>query len=145
MSAVYEMMRRPNTLIGLGDGGAHVGIMCDATDLTHALTHWTRDRIRGDRLPVEDIVHRLTDANAEAIGLTDRGRIAPGLKADINIVDYDRLQLQVPEVLYDLPAGGKRLLQRSVGYDATIISGTPVWRNGEATGALPGRLLRSGG
>lgn len=145
MSAVYEMMRRPNTLIGLGDGGAHVGIMCDATDLTHALTHWTRDRIRGDRLPVEDIVHRLTSANAEAIGLTDRGRIAPGLKADINIVDYDRLQLQVPEVLYDLPAGGKRLLQRSVGYDATIISGTPVWRNGEATGALPGRLLRSGG
>jgi N-acyl-D-aspartate/D-glutamate deacylase len=145
MSAVYEMMRRPNTLIGLGDGGAHVGIMCDATDLTHALTHWTRDRIRGDRLPVEDIVHRLTSANAEAIGLTDRGRIALGLKADINIVDYDRLQLQVPEVLYDLPAGGKRLLQRSVGYDATIISGTPVWRNGEATGALPGRLLRSGG
>jgi N-acyl-D-aspartate/D-glutamate deacylase len=145
MAAVYEMMRAPNTLIGLGDGGAHVGIMCDATDMAHALTHWTRDRTRGERLPVEAVVRRLTHANAEAIGLVDRGRIAPGLKADINVVDYDRLQLCVPEVLYDLPAGGKRLLQRSVGFDATIISGVPVWRDGEATCDLPGRLLRSGG
>jgi N-acyl-D-aspartate/D-glutamate deacylase len=144
MAPVYEMLRHPHTLIGLGDGGAHVGIMCDATDMTHALTHWTRDRTRGERLEVEDVVHRLTLANAQALGLTDRGRIAVGMKADLNVIDYDRLQLCVPEVLYDLPAGGKRLLQRSVGYTATIVNGVPVWRNGEPTGQLPGRLLRSG-
>lgn len=145
MAPVHEMLQHPNTVIGLGDGGAHVGIMCDATDMTHALTHWTRDRTRGARLPIEDIVRRLTHANAREMGLTDRGLIAPGLKADINVVDYDRLQLRAPEIHYDLPAGGKRLLQRSEGYDATIVSGVPVWRDGEATGAYPGRLLRSGG
>ena len=89
------------------------------------------------------IVRRLTLANAHAIGLHDRGRIAPGLKADINVVDYDQLRLSAPRVHYDLPAGGKRLLQPSSGYDATLVSGVPVWREGEATGALPGRLLRS--
>ena len=144
MAPVYDMLRHPNTIIGLGDGGAHVGIMCDATDMTHGLTHWTRDRTRGGRVALEDMVRRLTSANADAIGLADRGRIRAGQKADINVVDYDRLQLQLPEVHYDLPAGGKRLLQRSVGYDATIVAGVPVWRHGEATGALPGRLLRSG-
>ena len=144
MAPVYEMLRDRNTVIGLGDGGAHVGIMCDATDMVHALTHWTRDRVRGERLPLVDIVRRLTLANAQEMGLCDRGAIVVGMKADINVVDYDRLQLQVPEVLYDLPAGGKRLLQRSVGFDATIVAGVPVWRDGEATGALPGRLLRSG-
>jgi N-acyl-D-aspartate/D-glutamate deacylase len=144
MAPVYDMLQHPNTLIGLGDGGAHVGIMCDATDMTHALTYWTRDRTRGGRLPLPDIVRRLTLANAQAIGLHDRGRIAPGLKADINVVDYEQLQLSAPRMHYDLPAGGKRLLQPSTGYDATVVSGVPVWRNGEATGALPGRLLRSG-
>ncbi|MEM7255351.1 MAG: amidohydrolase family protein, partial [Pseudomonadota bacterium] len=144
MAPVYHMLQHPHTLIGLGDGGAHVGIMCDATDLTHALTHWTRDRTRGERLPVPDIVRRLTSANAEALGLHDRGRIAPGLKADINIIDYDRLRLGVPEIHYDLPAGGKRLLQSATGYVATVVSGDVVWREGEPTGALPGRLLRSG-
>lgn len=143
MAPVYDMLRHPNTLIGLGDGGAHVGIMCDATDMTHALTYWTRDRTRGARLPLADIVRRLTLANAQAIGLHDRGRIAPGLKADINVVDYDQLRLSAPRVHYDLPAGGKRLLQPSSGYDATVVSGVPVWRYGEASGALPGRLLRS--
>ncbi|MDE0808240.1 MAG: amidohydrolase family protein [Alphaproteobacteria bacterium] len=144
MAPVFDMLRHPNTIIGLGDGGAHVGIMCDATDMVHALTHWTRDRARGERLPIPDIVRRLTLANAREMGLMDRGCIAPGMKADINVVDYDRLQLQVPEVRYDLPAGGKRILQRSTGFDATLVAGVPVWRDGEATGALPGRLLRSG-
>lgn len=144
LSPVHEMLGHPNTLIGLGDGGAHVGIMCDATDMAHTLTHWTRDRTRGPKHRVEDMVRRLTAANAEAIGLKDRGRIAPGLKADINVVDYDRLQLGLPQVHYDLPAGGKRLLQQATGFEATIVAGVPVWRDGEATGALPGRLLRSG-
>ena len=144
MAPVYEMLGHPNTLIGLGDGGAHVGIMCDATDMVHTLTHWTRDRTRGPRHRIEEVVRRLTSANAEAIGLHDRGRIAASMRADINVVDYEALQLQVPEVRYDLPAGGKRLLQRSKGFDATIVAGVSVWRHGEATGALPGRLLRSG-
>ena len=125
MAPVHEMLRHRHTVIGLGDGGAHVGIMCDATDMAHALTHWTRDRVRGGRLPLADIVRRLTLANAQEMGLRDRGAIAVGMKADINVVDYDRLQLQVPEVRYDLPAGGKRLLQRSVGFDATIVAGVP--------------------
>ena len=144
MAPVYEMLGHPNTLIGLGDGGAHVGIMCDATDMVHTLTHWTRDRTRGPKHRIEEVVRRLTSANAEAIGLHDRGRIAASMRADINVVDYEALQLQVPEVRYDLPAGGKRLLQRSKGFDATIVAGVSVWRHGEATGALPGRLLRSG-
>jgi len=144
LAPVYEMLEHPHTLIGLGDGGAHVGIMCDATDMVHTLTHWTRDRTRGPKHPIEKLVQRLTSANAEAIGLYDRGRIAAGMRADINVVDYESLQLQAPEVHYDLPAGGKRLLQYSTGLEATILAGVPVWRHGKATGALPGRLLRSG-
>lgn len=143
MSAVYDMLGHPHTLIGLGDGGAHVGIMCDATAMTYALTHWTRDRVRGPRRELEDIVRRLTGANASAMGLKDRGVIAPGRKADLNVIDYERLQLLTPAVHYDLPAGGKRLLQDSVGIDATVLSGAIVRRNGEATGAFPGRLLRA--
>jgi N-acyl-D-aspartate/D-glutamate deacylase len=141
---VHEMLQHPNTLLGLGDGGAHVGIICDATDLTHALTHWTRDRKRGGRVAVPAMVKRLTWDNARAIGLQDRGTIAPGLKADINVIDYDRLQLRPPHVVYDLPAGGKRLMQEADGYVATILSGVPVYCDGKPTGALPGRLLRSG-
>jgi N-acyl-D-aspartate/D-glutamate deacylase len=144
MAPVFEMLRHDHTLIGLGDGGAHVGIMCDATDMAHAITHWTRDRSRGDRLPIEDIVRRLSSNNAEALGLTDRGRIALGMKADVNVIDYDRLRLRPPVVRYDLPAGGKRLLQQTDGFDLTMVSGVAVWRHGEATGQLPGRLLRSG-
>jgi len=144
LAVVHEMLGHPNTLIGLGDGGAHVGVMCDATDMAHTLSYWTRDRTRGPKHEVAEMVRRLTSANAEAIGLTDRGRLAPGLRADINVVDYDALQLQLPEILYDLPAGGKRLLQQTKGIDATIVAGEAVWRDGEPTGALPGRLLRSG-
>ena len=144
LASVHEMLQHPNTLIGLGDGGAHVGVMCDATDMTHALTHWTRDRTRGPRLPVARMVKRLTSDNAHAIGLGDRGVVARGYKADLNVIDYDRLQLRAPHVVYDLPAGGRRLMQHSDGYVATIVSGVPVYRDGAATGALPGRLVRSG-
>ncbi len=142
LDVVHEMIADPNTLLGLGDGGAHVGIMCDATATSYTLTHWTRDRPRGSLFPVSWIVKRLTADNANAIGLTDRGVLRTGMKADINILDYDRLRLRSPEIVYDLPAGGKRLVQRTEGFDATIVSGQVVYRNGDATGALPGRLVR---
>ncbi|HTR86985.1 MAG TPA: amidohydrolase family protein [Reyranella sp.] len=145
LDVVGEMLKAPNTLIGLGDGGAHVGIMCDATATSYTLTHWTRDRARGSLFPVAWGVKRLTADNAREIGLTDRGLLRPGLKADINILDYDKMRLRRPEIAYDLPAGGKRLVQRTDGFAATIVSGVPVYRDGEATGALPGRLLRSKG
>jgi N-acyl-D-aspartate/D-glutamate deacylase len=142
LDVVREMISAPNSLIGLGDGGAHVGIMCDATATTYTLTHWTRDRGRGSLFPVSWGIKRLTADNAAAIGLADRGLLRAGMKADINILDYDNLRLRSPEIAYDLPAGGKRLLQRTDGIDATIVSGAVVYRHGEATGALPGRLVR---
>jgi N-acyl-D-aspartate/D-glutamate deacylase len=121
---------------------AHVGIMCDATATSYTLTHWTRDRGRGALFPVSWAIRRLTADNAAAIGLNDRGLLRAGMKADINILDYDNLRLRRPEIVYDLPAGGKRLIQRTDGFDATIVSGVVVYRQGEATGALPGRLIR---
>ncbi len=141
LDVVRDMIAHPDTLLGLGDGGAHVGIMCDATATSYALTHWTRDRGRG-LFPIAFVIKRLTRDNAAAIGLLDRGLLKPGLKADINIIDYDRLLLRGPEIVYDLPAGGKRLVQRTEGFDATIVSGQVVYRHGEATSALPGRLVR---
>jgi N-acyl-D-aspartate/D-glutamate deacylase len=142
LDAVSEMIAHPNTLLGLGDGGAHVGIMCDATATSYTLTHWTRDRLRGSLFPVAWAVKRLSADNAAAVGLLDRGLVQVGMKADLNVIDYDRLALRSPEIVYDLPAGGKRLIQRTDGFDATIVSGAVVYRNGEATGALPGRLVR---
>jgi N-acyl-D-aspartate/D-glutamate deacylase len=142
LDVVREMIAAPNTLLGLGDGGAHVGIMCDATATSYTLTHWTRDRRRGSLFPVSWGIKRLSADNAAAIGLNDRGLLKVGMKADINILDYDRLRLRRPEVVYDLPAGGKRLVQRTDGIDATIVSGAVVYRHGEATGLLPGRLMR---
>jgi N-acyl-D-aspartate/D-glutamate deacylase len=142
LDAVHEMIAHPNTLLGLGDGGAHVGIMCDATATSYTLTHWTRDRARGSLFPIAWAVKRLSHDNAAAIGLHDRGLIQVGMKADLNVIDYDRLALRPPEIVYDLPAGGKRLIQRTEGFDATIVSGALVYRDGEATGALPGRLVR---
>jgi N-acyl-D-aspartate/D-glutamate deacylase len=141
LDTVHDMLCHPNSLVGLGDGGAHVGVLSDASALTYMLTHWTRDRRAGPRLPLAWAIKRLTHDNAAAVGLNDRGLIRPGYKADINIIDYDRLQLHVPEVAYDLPAGGKRLLQRSQGYVATLVSGVVVNREGMPTGALPGRLV----
>ncbi len=142
LDVVRDMIADPNTLLGLGDGGAHVGIMCDATATSYTITHWTRDRGRGSLFPVSWIIKRLTADNAAAIGLSDRGLLRAGMKADLNILDYDALRLRSPEIVYDLPAGGKRLIQRTEGFDATIVSGEVVYRQGEATGALPGRLIR---
>lgn len=141
LETVRQMMTHPNTLVSLGDGGAHVGVLCDASAPTYLLTHWTRDRPSG-RFPIEWAVRRLTADNARALGLADRGTIARGYKADLNVIDYDRLRLCPPEVVYDLPSGGRRMQQRAVGYEATIVSGVPVRIAGEATGALPGRLVR---
>ena len=141
LDVVREMIAAPNTLIGLGDGGAHVGIMCDATATSYTLTHWTRDR-GGSLFPVAWAIKRLAADNAAAIGLNDRGVLKVGMKADINILDYDNMRLRSPEVVYDLPAGGKRLVQRTDGFDATIVSGAVVYRHGEPTAALPGRLVR---
>ena len=144
LGAVQEMMQHPNTIMGLGDGGAHVSIICDASAPTTMITHWTRDRTRGEKLPLEWVIRRLSRDNALALGMADRGLVAAGCKADLNIIDYDRLAAHAPEVRYDLPAGGRRLVQRTEGYAATILSGVPVHIDGEATGELPGRLVRGG-
>ena len=142
LDTVRDMLTHDATIVGLGDGGAHVGVLCDSSAISYMLTHWTRDRTRGARVPLPWAIRRLTRDSATAIGLHDRGVIAPGYKADINVIDYDRLQLRPPEVVYDLPSNGRRLIQRTDGYIATIVSGIPVYRNGETTGALPGRLVR---
>jgi N-acyl-D-aspartate/D-glutamate deacylase len=142
LDATLEMMRHPNTVLGLGDGGAHVGMICDGSFPTFMLTHWTRDRSRGERLPLAWVIKAQSADTARAVGLLDRGVLAPGYRADINVIDYERLQLPAPEVVTDLPAGGKRLLQRAQGYAATIVAGEVIYEHGEATGALPGRLVR---
>ncbi|NWH09609.1 MAG: amidohydrolase family protein [Alphaproteobacteria bacterium] len=144
LDPALAMMRHPHTLLGLGDGGAHVGMICDGSFPTSMLAYWTRDRQRGERMTLPDVIQRQTQANALAMGLADRGVLAPGLKADVNVIDYDRLTLHRPHVAYDLPAGGRRLVQRADGYRATIVSGQITYRDGEATGALPGRLVRGG-
>jgi N-acyl-D-aspartate/D-glutamate deacylase len=136
-----EMMQSPHTLIGLGDGGAHVGLISDGSYPTYLLSHWGRDRASG-RLDVSWLVKRHTLDNAQAVGMNDRGRIAPGYKADLNVIDFDKLRVEAPVMKWDLPAGGKRLLQRAQGYRATIVSGAVTYRDGEATGALPGKLVR---
>jgi N-acyl-D-aspartate/D-glutamate deacylase len=136
-----EMMQSPHTLIGLGDGGAHVGLISDGSYPTYLLAHWGRDRKNG-RLDVSWLVKRHTLDNAAAVGLNDRGRIAPGYKADVNVIDFEKLRVEAPVMKWDLPAGGKRLLQKATGYRATIVSGSVTYRDGEATGALPGKLVR---
>ncbi|TNE36725.1 MAG: D-aminoacylase [Alphaproteobacteria bacterium] len=137
-----EMIEHPNTVLGLGDGGAHVGIICDGSFPTYMLTHWTRDRTRGPKLDLAQVIKAQTRDTAEAVGLEDRGILKPGYKADINIIDYDRLTLNAPRITYDLPAGGKRLFQDAEGYVATLVSGVEVMSNGQPTGALPGKLVR---
>jgi N-acyl-D-aspartate/D-glutamate deacylase len=142
LDTTREMLTHRDTLPGLGDGGAHVGIICDASTPTFLLTHWARDRKRGAKLPIETVISRQARETAAAVGLNDRGVIAAGYKADINVIDFDRLTLRAPEVAYDLPTGGRRLMQRADGYVATIVSGTVVRREGADTGARPGRLVR---
>lgn len=140
--AALAMLRHPHTVVGLGDGGAHCGSICDGSYPTYLLTHWGRDRTRGERLPLEFAVHRYTRAAAELVGLFDRGLIAPGMKADINLIDYANLYLSPPSIVHDLPADGRRLMQTARGYVATIVAGEVVIDHDRPTGALPGRLLR---
>jgi len=137
-----EMLLHPHAVPGLGDAGAHCGMICDGSFPTFLLTHWARDRQRGERLPLEWLVKRQTADTAALVGLRDRGVLAPGMKADCNVVDFDALRLAPPQVVFDLPAGGRRLVQRAEGYAATLVSGEVVREGGEATGALPGRLVR---
>ena len=139
---IREMVLNPATVLGLGDGGAHVGAICDASIETYMLTHWVRDRSRGERLPLELVVRKMTSDTAELYGLRDRGVIAPGKKGDVNVIDLDHLTLRRPAMAHDLPAGASRLLQTAEGYTATIVSGQVVMRDGVETGARPGALLR---
>ena len=139
-----EMILHDNTVMGLGDGGAHVGTICDASFTTSLLSHWGRDRTRGERVELPLLVRSQTLDTARAVGLDDRGRIAPGMKADLNVIDFDNLRVRAPEVVHDLPLRGPRLEQCADGYLATIVSGQVTYRDGEATDALPGRLLRGG-
>ena len=136
------MLTHPSTVCGLGDGGAHAGQTCDASSTTFMLTHWVRDRSRGGRLPLEDAIQKITAATADLYGLGDRGRLVPGKRADVNLIDLDHLQLQPPRIAHDLPAGGRRLLQRADGYVATIVDGRVTFEHGEHTGELPGALVR---
>jgi N-acyl-D-amino-acid deacylase len=141
---IRSMLTDDATVLGLSDGGAHCSSILDAGMPTWMLTHWTRDRHRGAKLPLEFVVKRQTSETARFFGFNDRGVLAPGLKADVNVIDYNGLRVQKPEVVYDLPAGGRRLVQHVDGYKATFVSGVPVFENGQHTGALPGKLVRAG-
>jgi N-acyl-D-amino-acid deacylase len=142
LEALREMLEHPASAFGLGDGGAHCGAICDASMTTFLLTHWARDRSRGPKLPVEWVVRKMTRDTAWLYGLRDRGVVAPGMKADLNVIDWDRLELALPELVHDLPAGARRLVQRARGYEATLVSGIVTMRDGEHTGALPGQVIR---
>ena len=141
---IYEMLNDPACLLGLSDGGAHCTSIVDAGVPTFMLMHWGRDRSRGPRLPLEHLVKRQTSETADFFGFADRGRLAPGLRADVNLIDFDRLQVQKPELVHDMPAGGRRFVQRVTGYEATMVAGETIFERGEHTGAMPGRLVRAG-
>ncbi len=142
IDSLGEMLDHPNTVLGLSDGGAHCGLICDASTPTYLLTHWVRDRTRGRRMTLERAVQLQTSGSAAMYGLNDRGKLKPGYKADVNVIDFDNLLLRPPVMAFDLPAKGRRLLQQAVGYTATIASGQVTYRNGEATGAMPGKVVR---
>ena len=141
LDTVAELLSRDDVVLGLGDGGAHYGMICDASFPTYLLTHWVRDRASG-RLPVTEAVRELTSVPARVAGLADRGRIAVGYKADLNVIDADALRLHRPVVVNDLPAGGRRLDQTADGYVATVVSGEVIAEHGVPTAARPGRLIR---
>lgn len=141
LDALLPLIRRPDTVMGLGDGGAHYAAICDASYPTFLLTYWVRDRA-GERLSLAEAVHALSAKPAEAVGLNDRGVLAPGYKADVNVIDLAALRLHAPDVRHDLPGGGRRLDQRATGYVATIANGQVIRRNDRSTGARPGRVVR---
>jgi N-acyl-D-aspartate/D-glutamate deacylase len=141
---ILEMLNDPACLLGLSDGGAHCTSIVDAGVPTFMLTHWARDRSRGPKLPLEMLIKRQTSETADFFGFADRGRLAPGLRADVNLIDFDRLQVQKPELVHDMPAAGRRFIQRVDGYEATICAGAPIFEQGTHTGALPGKLVRAG-
>jgi N-acyl-D-aspartate/D-glutamate deacylase len=143
LDAVGEMLIHPYTVPGLGDGGAHVGTICDGSFPTTLLTMWGRDRDHG-RLKVPFLVQRQCRDTALTVGLHDRGILAPGYRADLNVIDFEHLTARRPEVRYDLPAGGRRLIQRADGYLHTVVAGVETYTEGDPTGALPGRLVRGG-
>jgi N-acyl-D-aspartate/D-glutamate deacylase len=142
LEMVREMLTHPQASFGLSDAGAHCGTVCDGSFPTTMLTHWVRDRKRGERLRLEWVIQKLTRGGAELVGLEDRGLLAPGMKADINVIDFEALALHAPKVVRDLPANGRRLLQRASGYRYSIISGEVAFKDGEGTGTRRGRLLR---
>ncbi len=144
LEPLREMLEHPASVLGIGDGGAHVRAICDASNPTYMLTHWVRDRTRGPRLPLEIVVHKMTANNADLYGLRDRGTVAVGKKGDLNVIDLERLRLHSPEFVNDLPGGAGRLVQGADGYRATIVSGEVIRRDGHDTGARPGKLVRSG-
>jgi N-acyl-D-aspartate/D-glutamate deacylase len=137
------MIEHPDTVIGLSDGGAHVKMICDASAPTYLLTHWARDRSRGRILPLETVVNKQAAGTAAVVGLTDRGTIEVGKRADLNVIDFEHLTLHPPRSVDDLPAGGRRILQDATGYVATIVRGVVTRRDGHDTGARPGRLVRA--
>ena len=139
---IFEMISAPFALFGLSDAGAHCGAICDASMTTSSLVVWARDRKRGARLPVEQVVHQQTQRTARHVGWLDRGVVAPGYLADLNVIDFDALGCRPPHLVYDLPAGGRRLMQEAVGYRMTVKGGVVTFEDGEPTGALPGGLLR---
>lgn len=138
----HELLQHPRTMLSLGDGGAHCGLICDASLSTFMLTHWTRDRSRGEKLPLELIVKRQTSDTAAIYDLHDRGLIKPGYVAHFNLIDYDNLALRAPHFIADLPAGGRRIVQEATGYLATITAGQTIFEHGQATGKMPGNLIR---
>jgi N-acyl-D-amino-acid deacylase len=144
LDAIQEMITDPTTVLGLSDGGAHCGLICDVSMPTYLLTHWVNGRTRGDRLGLEQAVSLQTSRTAAAYGFADRGVLAPGQRADVNLIDLDAMRLHAPEMVHDLPAGGRRLVQRADGYVATLVAGTVTFEGGEPTGERPGRLVRFG-
>jgi N-acyl-D-amino-acid deacylase len=142
---IYNMITHRHSTIALGDGGAHYGFICDAGYTSHLLTYWARDAAPDHRVSLPWAVWAVTKRAADTVGLTDRGLLAPGFKADINVIDFERLHLRSPTVVYDLPAGGCRMRQDVEGIDATIVSGIVTQRHGKSTGKLPGRLVRGPG
>ncbi len=143
--AILPQLGNPNTVLSLSDGGAHCGVICDASMPTYLLTHWVRDRNRGDRISLEFAVKRQTHDTAQLYGLRDRGTLVPGMKADVNLIEFERLRLHPPEMVFDLPANGRRFVQRADGYRFTVVNGEVTFEDGQPTGAMPGKVVRGSG